>query len=333
MPSDAVTLAHGSGGRASRELLRTIVETAFGASVTRDDCARVPNDGGTIAFTTDTFVVTPRFFPGGDIGSLAVHGTVNDLAVGGAVPKYLSCGFVAEEGLALAELATICESMRQAAEAAGVQIVTGDTQVVPRGEADGLYINTSGVGFIPQGRVLEHSSIRPGDVVVINGDIGRHGACVAGMRQDYGLEHNIQSDSANLAPVCAAMLEAGAVRYLRDATRGGVGAVVTELANESGCQFTLDESAIAVQPSVRALCELLGLSPLHLACEGRLVGVVAAADADAIVAAMRAVPEGSGSRIIGEVRAGAEPPVTIKTMLGTETVLSLPAGELLPRIC
>lgn len=330
--SGQVTLAHGSGGRASRELLRTVIESSFGHAVTQHDSAVVAGSDS-LAITTDTFVVSPRHFPGGDIGRLAVFGTVNDLAVAGADPRYLTCGLVLEEGLELSELAGICSSMATAAAEAGVDIVAGDTKVVARGQADGMYINTAGVGFVDDRVHLGFEEIRPGDVVLVSGDVGRHGACVAGMRQDFGLSHDIHSDCAPLAQLCWVMLEAGTVRYMRDATRGGLGAVVTELALASGTRFQLVEDDIPVQGAVRAVCELLGLSPLHLACEGRLVAVVAEPDADAILAAMRSIDVGSGSCRIGVVREGDEPPVTLLTYLGVETVLSLPAGELLPRIC
>ncbi len=286
-PDGVVTLAHGGGGRATRQLLATVVAPAFGEAACRDDQARLGNRPGRLALTTDAFVVRPRTFPGGDIGTLSVHGTVNDLAVGGAEPAWMSCALVLEEGLHLAELAAVCRSMAAAASRCGVQVVTGDTKVVPRGQGDGLYVVTTGVGFIAEGVDLDQRHIRPGDVVVLNGDVGRHGACVAGLRQDFGLRHEIRSDCAPLHELCRAMVAAGGVRYLRDATRGGVAAVANELAEASGCRLALDEAAIPVQGAVRALCELLGLSALELACEGRLVGVVAPESADAVLAAMR----------------------------------------------
>jgi len=328
-----VTLAHGGGGRATRQLLRTVVAAAFGEEVCRDDQARLNARPGRPALTTDAFVASPRTFPGGDIGSLSVYGTVNDLAVGGAEPAWLSCALILEEGLPLAELASVCRSMAAAAARCGVRVVTGDTKVVPRGQADGLYVATTGVGFIPDGVDLDQRHIRPGDVVVLNGDVGRHGACVAGRRQDFGLRHEIRSDCAPLHELCGAMVAAGGVRYLRDATRGGVASVANELAEASGCRLALDEAAIPVEGAVRALCELLGLSPLELACEGRLVGVVAPESADAVLAAMRGCEEGEGACVVGGVRSGGEPPVTLTTYLGVETVLAMPAGELLPRIC
>lgn len=284
--------------------------------------------------TTDSYVITPLFFPGGDIGKLAVAGTVNDLAVGGARPLYLTCGMIIEEGMPIAELRRIAESMRATADAAGVRIVTGDTKVVPRGSADRLFINTAGVGVIPHGVDIRAERARPGDVVLINGYIGDHGAAIVDARGELALDSGVESDCQALDGLVAAMLAACPdVHCMRDATRGGVATVLNEFARSSRCAIRLQEDALPVREAVRGVCELLGLDPLYLANEGKLVAVVAPEHADAVLAAMRAHPAGRDSRIIGRVDEAPRDTVVMATRFGGERVMDLLVGDQLPRIC
>ncbi len=330
-----ITLAHGSGGQAMQDLLTEVLLCHFDDPVLRamEDCARLEPVDGELAFTTDSFVVDPPEFPGGDIGRLAVFGTVNDLAVGGAQPLWLSFSLILEEGLAVERLERILASAAAAAREAGVRIVAGDTKVVPRGAADQLYINTAGLGRLAGPR-LSIASARPGDAVLLSGDPGRHGAAILAARKDLRLAAPVQSDCANLQPLCGEILAAGpGTRCLRDATRGGVAAVLNEMASASVCSIRLDEETIPLDPVVQGLSELLGLDPLSLACEGRLLAVVPADQAGTVLQAMRETPLGAGACRIGEVAEGPPGRVSMRSALGGERILDMPVGELLPRIC
>jgi hydrogenase expression/formation protein HypE len=335
-----ITMAHGGGGKAMKDLLDDVVHGALhNPSLDMDEdqarfsLADLARYGDRLAFTTDSFVVKPLFFPGGDIGRLAVHGTVNDLAMSGAKPLYLSCGLVLEEGLPIETLRTVLKSMAEAAAEAGVRIVTGDTKVVERGAADGLYINTSGVGVIPVGVNPSVHALRPGDVLLVNGPLGDHGAAVVIARGELALDAEILSDSAPLNDLVAALVAEVPVRAMRDATRGGVAAVVNEWALTAEVGIVLDAAALPVRPAVRALCEVLGFDPLYLANEGKLIAAVPAEHASRALAILRAHPLGAGAAIIGTCR--AEPPgiVTLSTGFGGERIVTLPVGEQLPRIC
>ncbi len=335
-----ITLAHGSGGRAMEELIASVFIHAFGSpgkvleDQARLELAEFATAGDRLAFTTDSYVVDPLFFPGGDIGSLAVNGTINDLAVGGARPFYISCAMILEEGLPLDVLRRVVDSMARAAAAAGVHIVTGDTKVVPRGAADKLFINTSGVGVIPAGLAISAGAAQPGDRILINGFVGDHGAAIVDARGDLALEYDIDSDCAPLNGLVTAMLEAcRSIRCLRDATRGGLATVLNEFAHASGQALHIYEEAIPVRETVRGICELLGLDPLYLANEGKLVTIVPAPAADALLAAMRAHPLGRDAAIIGEVHAASAGRVVLHTRLGGERIVDRLMGEQLPRIC
>ncbi len=332
-----VTLAHGAGGRAMRALIEEVFLGAFGrpAPGALEDQARLPlPQGGRLAFTADGFVVDPLFFPGGDIGTLAVNGTVNDLAVGGARPLWLSVAAIVEEGLEVATLRRVAGSMARAAERAGVAIVTGDTKVVGRGAADKLFLATSGIGVIPEGVDLGAAHVRPGDAVLVNGPIGDHGAAILAARGEMALDCAVKSDCAPLAALMqAALAAAPGLRAARDATRGGLASALAEIAAASATGIEIDETALPLRAEVRGLCDLLGLDPLYLANEGTLVAFAPAAQAEAALAAMRRVPEGREARIVG--RAVAEPAgrVLLRTPLGGARRLDMLAGEQLPRIC
>lgn len=335
---ERVRLAHGGGGRLMRELVRDLFAAAFaegGASAVLEDAALLqPPPGARLAFTTDTFVVDPLFFPGGDLGELAINGTVNDLATRGATPRWLSVAMILEEGLELEILRRIVASMAAAAVTAGVQVVTGDTKVVARGQADKLYVNTTGVGVIPDGVELSATKLAPGDRLLISGPIGDHGIAVMSRREGLAFEADVVSDTAPLADLVSSMLAASRqLHTLRDPTRGGLAATVCELAEDAGLAIDLDEASIPVRPVVRAASETLGLDPLHLPCEGRLLAACGADDADALLAAMRRHPRGEGAAVIGQVRAGTRAEVVLHTRVGGARLVDLPAGELLPRIC
>ncbi len=302
-----------------------------------EDQARIPFDeltaqGDRLAFTTDSYVVDPLFFPGGDIGSLAVNGTVNDLAVSGAVPRYLTCAMILEEGLAIATLKEVVASMVAAAHQAGIKIVTGDTKVVPRGGADKLFINTAGIGVMRRGVTPAAVHIQPGDAVLVNGPIGNHGATILVAREQFALETELQSDCQPLNGLVDTIVAAcPEVRAMRDATRGGLATVLNEFADSAQVGIRLIEDQIPVDAAVRGLCELLGLDPLYLANEGKLVVVVPPEQADTVLAAMQSHPAGVGSRLIGHVTAGQR--VALKTGFGTERVIDRLVGDQLPRIC
>jgi hydrogenase expression/formation protein HypE len=334
--TDRVLLGHGSGGKLSAELLRDIFLPALGNPVLDrlEDQAVVTVNGSRLAFTTDSFVVKPLFFRGGDIGSLAVHGTINDLAMGGATPLFLSAAFILEEGLETEVLRRVVGSLAAAACAAGVPVVTGDTKVVERGSADGLFINTAGVGLVPNGLDLSVSNARPGDAVLLSGSIGEHGIAILSEREGLEFESPVESDSAPLHGLVAAMLETGcAIRCLRDPTRGGVSSALNEIAAQSRAGIELQERAIAVREEVRGACELLGLDPLYVANEGKLIAIVAPEAADPLLAAMRRHPLGADAQRIGTVSARHPGLVTMRTLLGTSRIVDMLAGDQLPRIC
>jgi hydrogenase expression/formation protein HypE len=333
---EQVQLAHGGGGRAMARLIERLFLPAFAnqALGERHDGARLELDGAQLAFSTDSYVVSPLFFPGGDIGTLAVNGTVNDLAMCGAQPLYLSAGFIVEEGFALATLERVVASMRAAAVAAGVQLVTGDTKVVERGKADGLFINTAGIGRIVAPRPVAPHRVRPGDLVLLSGDLGRHGVAVMAAREALGLETSIASDCAPLAAPVLALLEAGcAVSCLRDLTRGGLASALVEIAETAGMEIALDERAIPVREEVRAVCELLGLDPIYVANEGRFVAFVAPADAERALEVLHAHEPSRGACVIGSVQAGAAGRVVMTSPIGGKRVVDMLSGEQLPRIC
>ncbi len=333
---DRILLGHGSGGKLSAELLREVFLPLFRSPVLGrlEDQAVVEVGGVRLAFTTDSFVVKPLFFRGGDIGSLAVHGTINDLAMGGAQPLFLSAAFILEEGLETALLQRVAASMARAAEEAGVEIVTGDTKVVERGKGDGIFINTAGIGVVPAGVCLSASSARPGDKIVLSGTVGDHGIAILSERESIGFETAVASDSAPLHRLAADMLAASnAIRCMRDPTRGGLAGTANEIASAARVGITLEESAIPVREEVRGACELLGLDPLYVANEGKLVAVVAPEHADRIVEAMRRNPLGADARIIGTVTDRHPGLVTMRTPFGTTRVVDLLPGDQLPRIC
>lgn len=332
-----VSLGHGSGGQLSGALMRDVIAPCLaGASPggTLNDAAVVDVAAGRLAFTTDSYVVSPLRFPGGDIGSLAVHGTVNDLAMMGAQPLAVSLAFIVEEGLLIEELAALTTSAARAAAAAGTQVVTGDTKVVGRGAADQLFVNTAGIGLIPPGVAPAADRARPGDVVLVSGPVGLHGVAIMSVREGLEFEVEIASDSQPLNGLVAAMLavEPG-VRVLRDPTRGGLASTLNEIAEASGVGMVLEEGTIPVPDAVQAACEMLGLDPLHVANEGKLVAVVPAGSADAVLAAMRSHPAGDGAARIGTVVAEHPGMVTIRTLVGSERIVDMLVGEQLPRIC
>ena len=334
---DRITLSHGAGGKASRTLTEALFLEAFHNPLLAqlEDGATFPVLGGRMALTTDSFVVSPIFFPGGDIGDLAVNGTVNDLAVTGARPLHLSAAFVLEEGFPIEDLRRVVASMRRAADVAGVDIVTGDTKVVPRGKADKVFITTAGVGVHERELVLSAGAARPGDAVIVSGDIGRHGITVMLARGDLDIEADVESDTASLAGLVDGLLSAvgDGVRCLRDATRGGVATVCNEIAGSSGVALVLDEQSVPVREDVTGACELLGIDPLYVACEGRLVAVVDGARAEQAVAAMRAHPVGEGAAVIGTVKDDPPGLVLLRTSFGGTRIVDLLVGDPLPRIC
>ena len=346
---ERVTLAHGAGGKATQTLVEGLFVDAFRNPVleTLDDGAVLGVDGARIAFTTDTYVVSPLFFPGGDIGDLAVNGTVNDLAVSGARPLYLSAGFVLEEGFPVDDLRRITASMARAAERAGVSVVTGDTKVVERGKADGCYINTSGVGVLDpalagaagavggEGAALGAGAVRPGDAVLVSGPIGEHGVTIMLARGGLDIEADVASDTAPLNGLTAALAAAvpGGVRMMRDATRGGVATVLNEVARAAGRTVVLDEAAVPVRAPVAGACELLGIDPLYVACEGRFVAVVDGSRAAEALDALRAHPLGEGAAAVGTVDDDPAGLVLLKTAFGGTRIVDMLVGDPLPRIC
>ncbi|HEY8063333.1 MAG TPA: hydrogenase expression/formation protein HypE [Methylosinus sp.] len=332
-----VELSHGSGGRAMARLIGEIFHAAFDNEwlAAGNDQAIFDIPAGRMAMTTDGYVVSPLFFPGGDIGKLAVHGTINDIAMAGARPLHMSASFIIEEGFPLAELKRIAQSMGEASRAAGVAIVTGDTKVVERGKADGVFISTSCVGIVPPGLELSGDKARPGDVVLLSGSIGDHGVAVMSKRENLSFETQVLSDTAALHELVALMVETAgaAIRLMRDPTRGGVAATLNEIAHQSRIGVRIEEKAIPVAPQVAAACELLGLDPLHVANEGKLLAVVAREAADALLAAMRAHPLGAQAARIGEIVADEHCFVQMTTAFGGGRVIDWLSGEQLPRIC
>ena len=334
---DFVTLAHGAGGKASAALIDAVFLDAFGGlerpPLTDAALIALPH-GETLAFTTDSFVVKPLRFPGGSIGHLAVHGTVNDLAVMGAHPHWLSAAFVIEEGFAISELRRVVADMSEAAAMSGVTIVTGDTKVVGRGAADGLYVTTAGIGIIPPGRRLGAELVERGDRVLISGTIADHGMAVMLARGDLALEAELKSDTAPVTELVEALFSAApSTRWLRDPTRGGAGTVCNELAHDTGLAVVLDESALPIDPAVAGACDLLGIDPLYVANEGKLLAVVAAKEADAAVEALRRHPLGANAVLIGDIRAEPQGIVVLRTSFGGTRIVDMLVGDPLPRIC
>jgi len=333
---DTVLLGHGSGGTMSAELIRDVFLPAFQNPVLArlDDQAIVQVNGSRLAFTTDSFVVKPLFFPGGDIGSLAVHGTVNDLAMGGAKPLFLSAAFILEEGLSMDVLRRVVCSMREAARSAGVAIVTGDTKVVEKGSGDQLFVNTTGIGIVPNGISLSANLARPGDVVLLSGTIGDHGIAILAEREGLEFDSQIQSDSAALHDLVANMLAVSRnIRCMRDPTRGGVSSALNEIAATSKVGIELIEREIPVREEVRGACEMLGLDPLYVANEGKLIAIAPAEDAQALLATMLNNPLGKNACIIGKVSEAHPGLVTMRTDFGTSRIVDMLAGDQLPRIC
>ena len=331
-----VLLGHGSGGKLSAELIRDVFLPAFQNPILAgmNDQAVVRVNGSRLAFTTDSFVVKPLFFRGGDIGSLAVHGTVNDLAMGGALPLFLSVAFIIEEGLSIEILARVAASLGSAAQMAGVQVVTGDTKVVEKGSGDGLFVNTTGLGLVPDGISLSADQARPGDAVILSGSIGEHGIAILSEREGIEFDNPVDSDSAALHTLVANMLAVTkSIRCLRDPTRGGVSSALNEIAGQSGVGILLDETAIPIREEVRGACEMLGLDPLYVANEGKLIAIVDAGDERDLLAAMRKHPLGRNAQRVGTVTESNPGWVTMRTVLGTTRIVDMLAGDQLPRIC
>ena len=336
-----VTLAHGGGGKAMKDLIDDVFVAAFNnASLApledqaRFDLAAIAAHGDRLAFTTDSFVVDPLMFPGGDIGKLAVCGTINDLAVGGARPLYLSCAVIIEEGVSIELLRHIARSMAETAREAGVDIVTGDTKVVHKGACDKLFITTTGIGAIREGLTLGAHLARPGDMVLVNGLLGDHGAAILGARGDMALDSAIESDCATLHGLIETLLAAApGTRAMRDATRGGLATVLNEIASASQAAIEIDEAATPIREDVKGFCEILGLDPLYLANEGKIVAIVPEEEVEAALAAMRAHPLGADATAIGRVHQGEAGRVTMRTVFGGRRIVDMLVGEQLPRIC
>jgi hydrogenase expression/formation protein HypE len=335
LKTKTVTLAHGAGGKQTSELIREVFKAHFSNPYfTADDAAVLPAPDGRIAMTTDGFIVSPRFFRGGNIGKLSICGTVNDLACMGAQPLYMTCAFVIEEGFPMDQLEQIVSSMEATAKEAGVKIVAGDTKVAGKGQVDGVFITTTGVG-----RILDHadpsgSHAKPGDSVLVTGDIGRHGCCILLERDEYGIEAQVESDCAPLWNNVKAVLEqVPDVHVIRDATRGGVGTVLYEITEESGVGIELDREAIPVAPSVRGVTDMLGLDPMYLACEGTLVMIVPEEETQKVLEILRGMEHTQNAALIGHVTEAEKGRVVMRTAIGTRTYLPQPGNELLPRIC
>lgn len=334
---DTIQLSHGSGGKLTNDLVSQLFLKAFDNEALRrqDDQATIEIGGQRLTFSTDSFVVDPIFFPGGNIGDLAVNGTVNDLCMNGARPLYLSAAFILEEGLPVKDLEEIARSMQAAAAGAGVQIVTGDTKVVNRGQGDKIFINTAGIGVVEHEYRIGADNVQPGDTVIVSGPIGNHGIAILSRREGLAFESEVVSDSAALNGLVAAMIAAGqgAIHAMRDPTRGGVAATLNEFANSSGVGIRLDEARIPVDPPVAGACELLGLDPLYVANEGKLVAIVSETAAGRVLQAMQQHPLGRKAAVIGEVHADSPGLVSMKTRIGGERIVDMPVGEQLPRIC
>lgn len=342
---DTVQMAHGGGGRIMRRLIDEMFLPAFrrGGETTQEGLRQAPHDsavirlgdGTRLAFTTDTFVISPLFFPGGDIGKLAVCGTVNDLAMSGAKPLWLSTGFVLEEGFPLADLERIVESMHQASEEVGARIITGDTKVVDRGKGDGVFINTAGIGLVPEGVDVSPARVRPGDRIILSGDVGRHGIAIMSVREGLQFDGALPSDCAPLHRLVRAMVKRapGAVHCLRDLTRGGLASALNEIAQDVHVGMQLEEDAIPIEPPVVSACEMLGLDPLYVPNEGRMIAIVAAEAADELLTAIAEHPAAVNPAIIGEVTGDAPGVVELRNRFGTSRVIDFLSGEQMPRIC
>ena len=331
-----VLLAHGGGGRLMHQLIETMFVPVFSNPLldARHDGAMIHLNGTKLAFTTDSYVVRPLFFPGGDIGTLAINGTVNDLAMCGARPLYLSAGFILEEGLPMETLWRVVQSMKRAAEEAGVQLVTGDTKVVDKGKGDEVFINTAGVGIIEHDLTITPTSVQAGDVVLLSGDIGRHGIAIMAVREGLEFESAIESDCAPLADIVMKLLDAGVrVRCMRDLTRGGLASALIEIAEAANVHINIDESVIPVREDVQGACEILGFDPLYLANEGRFVAFVAASDAERALGLMSAHASGRGACVVGRVTEDAPAMVTMRSRIGATRIVDMFSGEQLPRIC
>ena len=331
-----ILLAHGGGGKLMHQLIEKMFMPAFKNTLleSRHDGAVLNLNGTKLAFTTDSYVVRPLFFPGGDIGTLAINGTVNDLAMCGSRPMFLSAGVILEEGLPMETLWRVVQSMRQAAEVAGVQLVTGDTKVVDKGKGDGIYLNTSGVGVIEHSLEISPSRVKAGDVILLNGDIGRHGVAIMAVREGLSFETTIASDCAPLAGLVLSLLEAGVEAHcMRDLTRGGLASALNEIAEASRLQIDLDEKNIPLREQVQGACEILGLDPLYVANEGRFIAFVPEREAERALEIMRQHPLGVEATAIGVVKKGIEGMVTMKSIIGTSRIIDMLSGEQLPRIC
>lgn len=336
LKEERITMAHGAGGKATHTLIDALFLEAFRNPTLEamEDQATLTVNGTRLAFTTDSFVVHPLFFPGGNIGDLAVNGTVNDLAVSGAKPLVLSAGFVLEEGFPIADLQLIAASMAAAAQEAGVQIVTGDTKVVPKGLCDGCYINTSGVGVIERDIALGAVNVVPGDAILVSGPIGDHGVTIMLARGELDIESDLESDTASLAGLIDVLLDAASgVRCMRDATRGGVATILNEVARTANVAIVVDEKAVPTRPEVRGASEILGIDPLYVACEGRLVIIVDGAQAEAALTALHSHPLGQGAAVIGHVKEDPPTLVLLKTEFGGTRIVDMLIGDPLPRIC
>jgi hydrogenase expression/formation protein HypE len=331
-----VLLAHGSGGRLMHQLIEKMFTTTFSHQSIKEchDSAVLNIPSSKLAFTTDSYVIHPLIFPGGDIGALAVNGTVNDLAMSGARPLYLSLGFIIEEGLPMETLWQITQSIKRAADAAGVKIVTGDTKVVDKGKGDGLFINTAGIGVIEHDLSICPASVVPGDSVVVNGDLARHGMAVMAVREGLEFESSIESDTAPLNGLVERMLSAGIkIHCLRDLTRGGLSSALNEIAASADVEIQIDESAVPIREDVSAACEILGLDPFYVANEGRCVAFVSPSEKEQILSIMKNDPLGQDARVIGEVKSKGKGLVTLKSKIGAYRILDMLSGEQLPRIC
>ncbi|MBI3605972.1 MAG: hydrogenase expression/formation protein HypE [Nitrospirae bacterium] len=338
----AILLGHGGGGKLMNHLIEKMFLPLFGTPLldTRHDGTTVDLSHSKIAMTTDSYVVQPLFFPGGDIGSLAIYGTVNDLAMCGANPLYLSAGFILEEGLSMETLWRVVQSMQKAADRAGVRIITGDTKVVERGKGDGIFINTTGIGVVEHSQKIGPASVRPGDILLINGDIASHGIAIMGCREGLSFESALESDSAPLAGLTRELLSSGIhIHCMRDLTRGGLASALNEIAQSAGIKIRIDEALISVREEVRGACEILGLDPLHIANEGRFVAFIPREEAAHALSIMRSHPMGEGSGIIGEVEKGTPDgisetfPVIMRNKMGSDRIVDMLSGEQLPRIC
>lgn len=335
MRETTVTLAHGAGGKQTSELIDRVFKAHFeNPALTADDAAVLTPPAGKMAMTTDGFIVSPAFFPGGNIGKLSICGTVNDLACMGARPCYLSCAFVIEEGYPMERLEEIAAAMEKTAKEAGVTIVSGDTKVAGKGQVDGVFITTTGVGEILDGVETSGAKAQPGDAILVTGDVGRHGCTILLAREDFGIEADVTSDCAPLWGTVEAMLETTKnIHVIRDATRGGVGTVLYEIAGQSNVGVRLDSTAVPVAPEVQGVCRMLGLEPLYLACEGRLVIIAPKEEAPKLLEILRQGPYSRDAAMIGEITAENPGRVIMTTEIGAQTVLPQPGGELLPRIC